>query len=432
MTFKLTTSHLLIIVIIVLSATYLAGLPAVPFHPDESTQIFMSADLELIFTQPTNVFWRSENSNDQRQRYRELDAPLTRYLIGVGRLAAGSIAPLSTDWDWTQSWQYNLDAGAFPGDKLLHTARIPLAFLFPFTLILLFLTAQSIAPKPTAWLAMLLYATHALVLLHTRRAMAEPVLLFTIILTLWSLVRLRHAPWWAAIPAALAFCAKHSAGIMIVPVIFAIFWQTALPVRQRVVQAALAGGLFIAIVFILNPFLWGNPLQAVRSALHQRADLVSRQVDELGRVNPEKVLDSFPTRLAAQVGQLFFIQPAIWDISNYAAEQHDEERAYLANPLHHLLRSPAGGVALMLFGLYGFVVGIMLAVQDPALRRALILIILANGMQLLTLLLFVPLPFQRYSLPLIPFICIWSAIGLWKIAELALTLIPSPQPRHRN
>jgi 4-amino-4-deoxy-L-arabinose transferase-like glycosyltransferase len=419
MQFKPNSSHLVILVVIALSIVYLLGLPAVPFHPDESTQIFMSADFELLFTRPVEIFWRPDQRDDLRQRYRELDAPLTRYLVGAGRLAAGGLAPLPVDWDWTRSWQYNLEAGAHPSPELLLAARLPLALFFPLTLLLLFLTVQVIAPRPAAWLAMLLFASHALVLLHTRRAMAEPVLLFTIILTLWVLVRSERVPVWAAVPPALAFCAKQSAGILILPVLVAVFWQTAHPLPQRIIRTVLAGILFVAVIFVLNPFLWSSPIQAARSSLEQRAGLVSRQVDAMAQVNPEKVLDSLPVRLAAQVGQVFFIQPAVWDISNYVVEQHDDEQAYLANPLHTLLRSPAGGVGLMLLSLYGFITAGLLAVRKTALRRKLVLLILANVMQILALLLFVPLPIQRYSLPLVPFIAIWSALGLWTIVQMA-------------
>jgi hypothetical protein len=190
MKIKLSHSHLLILFILAASVIYWAGLPAVPFHPDESTQIFMSSDVELFFTRPADLFWREEARDDVRQRYRELDAPLTRYLIGIGRFVLGGQPPLPVDWDWTSSWQANLAAGAYPDADLLLAARLPQALLFPLTLLLLFLTLQAIAPRPAAWLGLFLFAVHGLVLLHTRRAMAEGVLLFTIMLTLWSLVQL--------------------------------------------------------------------------------------------------------------------------------------------------------------------------------------------------------------------------------------------------
>jgi 4-amino-4-deoxy-L-arabinose transferase-like glycosyltransferase len=420
MKIQLQTLRLLIPVTIIITVFYLAGLAAVPFHPDESTQIYMSSDVERFFDNPADLFWQPQRVNDPRQLYRELDSPLPRYLIGFGRLAAGGLAPLATDWDWSKSWQHNLDAGAYPGADLLLAARLPSALLFPFSLVLIFFIAKALAPQPVAWLAIFFYAANALVLLHTRRAMAEAVLMVTILLTLYSLIYIRKHPWLAAAFAALAFSSKHSAGVLLLPVLVAVIWQPALSWRARLAQLASACILFAAIFFLLNPFLWSSPLAAAKSALRQRSDLVNRQVTELRLVNPEKVLDTLPTRLAAQIGQLYLIEPAIWDISNYIIEQHASEQAYLANPWHRLLRSPSGGFGLMLLSVYGVVIAGLAAFRQHSMRRTLSLVILAFGVQLLALLLAVPLPFQRYVLPLTPFVSLWSAIGLWKIIELAL------------
>jgi 4-amino-4-deoxy-L-arabinose transferase-like glycosyltransferase len=429
MKFKFAHTHLLILTIILISAAYLSGLPSVPFHPDESTHIFMSADFDLLFSHPSDLFWQPGSSSDLRQHYRLLDAPLTRYMVGVGRLLAGGLEPLSSDWDWTETWQHNLTIGAYPEKDLLLAARLPLALLFPLTLLLLFITVEKIASKPAAWIALILLASNALVLLHTRRAMAEPALLFTIVLTLFTLVKADRSPWWAAVPAALAFCAKQSAGVMIVPVGIAILWQK-IPVHQRLLQLVLAGGLFTGIIFTLNPFLWDHPIAASQEALAKRSELTTNQISALRAANPEKVLDSFPMRMAAQIGQLFFIKPAIWDIGNYIIEQHDEEQAYLANPLHRFLRSPIGGLFVMMLSLFGFIVSGLYAFRQKA--RALTLILMANLLQLAVLLLFVPLPIQRYTLPLVPFVCIWSGIGIWKVVEMAQTLTSRTGIRARS
>jgi 4-amino-4-deoxy-L-arabinose transferase-like glycosyltransferase len=418
---KLTHQNLLFIFVLVITAAYLAGLPAVPFHPDESTQIFMSSDLELFFSQPSEVYWQPDKSSDLRQRYRELDAPLTRYLIGIGRQVLGESA-LPADWNWTRSWEDNRIAGAYPDPKVLAAARWPQALLFPLSLLLLFYTVKAIAPVHTAWLAMLLFAGNALVLLHTRRAMAESVLLFTIILTLWSVVQFKRSLWWAAVPAALAFCAKQSTGILILPVLATILWQHALPLKHRLLQIVLALGLFGGVIFILNPFLWSNPLQASRSALVQRSHLVDQQVAMMAYVNPEKVLNSFPSRLAAQVAQLYFLEPAVKDVANYADELRTSELAYLSNPLHRLMRSFLAGILLMLLSLFGFFSAGLQAWKLNSKRHSLALLLLAHILQMLVLFWFIPLPIQRYSLPLVPFVCIWSAFGISKLGEMAVSL----------
>jgi 4-amino-4-deoxy-L-arabinose transferase-like glycosyltransferase len=429
MKFKFAHIYLLILILIFITAAYLSGLPSVPFHPDESTHIFMSADLDLLFSQPSDLFWKPGSSADLRQHYRLLDAPLTRYMIGLGRYIAGDLEPLFSDWDWTQTWHYNVAIGAYPDEDLLLAARLPLTLFFPLTLLLLFLTVEKITSRPAAWIALILFTSNALVLLHTRRAMAEPALLFTISLTLYAMIRLKRSPWWAAVPAALAFCAKQSTGILIVPVLIAILWQK-IPTKQRMFQIILAGGIFAGIIFALNPFLWNHPVPAFQEALAKRSELTKNQISTMREANPEKVLDTLPMRMAAQIGQLFFVQPAIWDIGNYIIEQNDEEQAYLANPLHRVLRSPIGGTLLMMLGLFGFIVSTLYAFRQK--ERALTLILLADLLQLAALLLFVPLPIQRYTLPLVPFVCIWSAIGIWKVAEIAQTLTGRISNRARS
>jgi len=106
----------LILTILLITAFYFAGISEVPFHPDESTQLFMSADLEQLFTRPEKLFWHPNWEQDSRQKYRAVDAPLTRYLIGVGRLTAGLDAP-SVDWNWSLDWRANQEIaiGGAPG-----------------------------------------------------------------------------------------------------------------------------------------------------------------------------------------------------------------------------------------------------------------------------------------------------------------------------
>ena len=117
---------MVILIILALTLAYLAGLAGVPFHPDESTQLFMSSDLNTLFSRPADLFWSTANEQDARQIYRELDAPLARYLIGVGRTIA-SLPALPVDWDWSKSWEENQTAGALPDARLLLVGRLSVA-----------------------------------------------------------------------------------------------------------------------------------------------------------------------------------------------------------------------------------------------------------------------------------------------------------------
>ncbi len=123
--------------VFVTSIIYYIGIPYVQFHPDESTQIFMSADVDEFLNQPTQLFWSENKQGDTKQTYRLLDAPFSRILIGIGRnLLSGP--PLDNDWDWSQTGSAIKKIGAMPEATLLSLSRMSVAFLFPASLGLIY------------------------------------------------------------------------------------------------------------------------------------------------------------------------------------------------------------------------------------------------------------------------------------------------------
>ncbi len=397
---------------LLVSAGYLLGVARVPFHPDESTQIYMSGDLELFLRDPLALAWTSQPDQPLRQNYRLLDAPLARTLIGLGRLAAGRPA-LPSDWNWSQSWEQNSQAGALPDARLLLVSRLSVALLFPFSLLLFYATARSLGGPPLAWLSTLLFAGNALVLLHTRRAMAEGPLLFTSVLTLWALVRWRKHLWLLGILAALAFNAKQTAAALALVGLIAIWWPSHRALHRRFLDTLLYGLVFALVTALLNPFLWSHPLQAAREAIAARAYLVGDQTRFLGAASANQVLDSWLERLIGMISQLFIAPPAIADVGNYLQQTRASELAYLSNPLNALLRSFTGGSIIMLLTLYGYLLaGLGLRRAGREQRRVLGILWLATLAQFAALLAALPIPFQRYYLPLVPFVCLWSGYAI--------------------
>ena len=41
----------------IITVIAIAGLPGIPFHPDESTQLFMSSDIETLRHAPLSLVW---------------------------------------------------------------------------------------------------------------------------------------------------------------------------------------------------------------------------------------------------------------------------------------------------------------------------------------------------------------------------------------
>jgi len=57
--------------------------------------------------------------------------------------------------------------------------------------------------------------------------------------------------------------------------------------------------------------------------------------------------------------------------------------------------------------------------KTPLERRIILAVVLATGvLQLAALNIAVSLPFQRYSIPLVPYVCLWSALCVTTLLEL--------------
>jgi len=386
----------------IISAAYWYGIPAVPFHPDETTQIFMSGDIEIFMNNPANLVWREDKNEDPRQIYRMLDAPLTRDFIGIGR-AVFDLPSTPVDWNWAVTWDRNNLAGALPSADLLKTGRFSVAWLFPFSLILTYLIGKKIAGPRMGLLALIFLSSNALVLLHTRRAMAESVLLFTTLLALWSMLTIQKKTWLAAIPVGFALAAKQSAVALILTgliILVVQYWKKKTKLLENV---GIYLALILAITIIFNPFLWSQPVNAALASFNARQDLILRQVNEFRQADTGQVLDTIPERSLGILANLYFTPLKFNEVGNYSFQTLPAETAYLSNPLFSLLRNFTGGIILLFLTIIGFVLG-CLKIRKFGLesQRELSILILTTFIFALTLILTIPLAFQRYIIPLVP------------------------------
>lgn len=402
--------------ILLITALASSDLAAVPFHPDESTQLFMSQDLELLLTQPQALFWRSEVQTDLRQRYRTLDPPLTRYLLGAARLLRG-LPPLPEDWDWSLSWAENEQRGALPAADLLLTGRFAVTLCLPFSLWLIARTASALGGSISGWLAAILLGLNALVLLHTRRAMAEAALLMGTCLTMWSLLSANRRPWLVGLAAALAFNAKYSTFPLAAIGLLAVLWEAKPPDRLR--SALLYLLVFAILTLSLNPFLWGQPMPALSAAWHNRQELLARQVASTTILAPEQVLDTPWERLGVLLLNLYLMPPAFAEVGNYLEQTAAAEAAYRLVPWHNLFRGLAGGAMLLTLGILGLIFTLREhSRMSPQRRHLSALLTLATLAQAAGLIATIPLPWQRYVIPMVPFSILWAAIGLGFLLKL--------------
>jgi len=445
------------ILLVILSAFYIWGIQVVPFHPDETTQMYMSSDFEALFSQPSSLFWRPEQAANPRQRYRELDAPLTRYLLGLGRTIAGQRA-ISADWDWSKSWDENLNLGAYPDPDILFVARLTITLLLPLSLIFIYSIGVQIQGNLTGFLGALFLGTQAVVLLHGRRAMAEGVLLLGVLLAVWCLFQARDRPWLVGLGLAVAFNAKQSALALLPVGMLAVVWLPSKtpqqfkkiivttqpdgntsekrvcaggstpcahpffgPIRLLAEQLQIIknliqlGSVFAVVTIALNPLYWRHPIQAVQSALTARNELTHQQIIDTHAIAPDKYLDTPGQRLLMLFANIY-IGPAEHSLVGNLAPTLADVATYIAIPGHNLFRGIVWGTLFFGITLTGFVLAIRNIVGKRSDQRwNLTVLVLATLFQGAALIAAVPLPWARFSIPLIPFTSLWSAYGIFSI-----------------
>ena len=418
---------LVITSIVLISLLFIMGLKDVPFHPDESTQIYMSSDIETFITDPISVYWSVDKNDDKKQTYRTLDAPITRYVIGIGRKIA-HLKPLPTDWDWSLSWEDNQKNGALPDQKLLFIARLSVVIFFPLTLLGIYECGKMITgSKFWGLITLLLFSSNALVLLHTRRAMSESLLLFSTVLFILAMLKIRNRYWLLSIPSALAFNTKQLSIPLFIAGLIIIFLQLLSrqsALRNWIKQFVLYLLLFFIITLLLNPFLWQHPCQSILASISNRQTLLQNQIEMFSTIYPT-LLNAGPIKRAGIILiNLFLSPPSISEVGNYLENTAFAANAYLSNFLHTLFRGMIWGSVMLLLSIFGFAIGMKKSlIQKKFYLHPLFLLAVISLIQFIFLSVLIRLPFQRYAIILIPFTCLWIVYTLKELINNILSYL---------
>ncbi|MDO8969974.1 MAG: hypothetical protein Q7U74_04745, partial [Saprospiraceae bacterium] len=337
--------------------------------------------------------------------------------------------PLRIDWNWGKTWEENQAAGALPDPDLLTASRFGTAALFPFSMLLLYLTGKRLTKTDTlttckqvnmlGWAGAVFLATNALILLHTRRAMAEGGLTFTVSLFIASLVFCRKHPWLIAFSAALAFCAKQSTLPLSAVGLLAVLLYTHRPIQWKrlVIQLMLYVAIWVSILWLFNPFLWKYPVQSIQAAITARQILLSEQTQGINQALPEAALNSPGLVSLSLVVNQFVLPPSIAEVGNYLAQTQASAQTYLGNPLHQIFRGLIPGGIILAFSAVGFLYSIKLGLSKMEPDRIFWLLVnIAGILQFTALATTITLPFQRYVIPMIPYSCLWLGICIQQIA----------------
>jgi 4-amino-4-deoxy-L-arabinose transferase-like glycosyltransferase len=421
----------------VLAAYIVAGVRLVPFHGDESTQIYMSRDYDYQFRQNewSLVRYSPTPISPTEQQLRLLNGTLYKYLVGLGRHIVG-IETTNEQWDWGADWNYNQTFGHAPDEDLLLIGRYTSALFLAAGVGLLFILGRQLGGRPVAYLASLYYALHPVLLLNGRRAMQEGMMtFFALLVVLLAICFVKKRSWVAVIAlgvaAGLALASKHTNVFTIAAVFGAIglhllyhFFQRQprIELLKAVLRLALIGLLTFGVFYMLNPAWWGAPLERAQFVLNERRSLLDFQEGLFGGYS------DFADQLGGFARQTFVAQPQYFEVDNWAGfigDQIDQYEATLWRGIG-LAGSTIGGVLLGLLTL----IGLWRLYQERTIAAETRLIVgLWALVVLLTTALLTPLEWQRYYLPAYPVVGLLAASGgVWMLQKGNTQLLRPPQP----
>ncbi len=410
----------------------LAGAQIVPFHGDESTLIYMSSDYAYIFLQGDfdRVRYQETPQDPAEQYVRLINGVVSKYLFGLGWYSAGyDISDINSQWDWSQSWDDNIQFGHMPQEGVLQAARLMASLLLVASVIALFALGKFIGGRPLAYIASFYYAFHPAILLNGRRAMMESALLLFILLTvLAALYLLQHRTWKRAIMlgvvAGLAIASKHTAIFTLIPLFgLACAWSTYrwLIAKQRnaiktLLMWAVTGILAIGVFYILNPGWWDAPLARAQMVLEMRQNLLRQQTEGAGGyANLGEKTNGF-------LRQIWMSEPMYFEDSRWGDYPliRQQIQTYEQSPWRGVVYGVTiigiiGQSILALFGVWW----LLSKQQHSGLVKSALLLWMAT--MLLSTWLLTPLEWQRYYLPAYPAISLLIAAGVvWGIEGIQI------------
>lgn len=402
---------------------YFAGIPLVPFHPDETTQIFTSSDVRTLFTHPSDLFFDSTNTGDLHQHYRLIDAPLTRTMIG---LLQGFIPPadrLTTDWNWSAGWNENKAAGAIPTKINLFVSRLACAILVPLALLAFYDMSRFFTNR---WIAILFTALLGLnpqVLLHTRRAMAEGWLFSLTCLLLWTVITpsKKWKTFLAIVLFGLIFQAKQTAlplmAIAATAMLYKAFqsgrWKTGL---KTLALLGLSIGLWF---YCLNPVAWVDPVQTARRMAAERLDFSHQQSLAYQQNQGGQSLPTAGLRATGILAQVYFAPPAYFDTGNYASELKPSIQIYQQNPARVLFSGWAWGSLMLVLTMLGISYSLYMIIHNQS--RYELAVVLGLFLTLVIFFtVFITIGFQRYYILYLPLVYLLGSLPFRNLPQIPI------------
>ncbi len=424
--------------IVVLAVYIIAGASLIPFHGDESTQIFMGRDYYYLFVEGdfAKVFYdRNLSTRQDEQELRIINGTISKTVHGW--LAANmGLRPdqLNGHWDWSLDYATNRDSKRIPDLQLLQRARFASAVQLSMAALVLFFFVRMTIGRPAAYLASAVFTLHPAILFNGRRAMMEGSLLLGMVLVLLAAAWLiRERKWRCFVllgcASGAAIAAKHTNAFVVAVVFLACASVILVEAAQSpagalrshiraLAKLLLSGILALAVFYLMNPAWWQAPIEVAGEILALRVDLLEEQTDKYGGYA------AFDERVQGFARFVFGTEKQYFEVSEWAniEEIGAQIDAYEASGLAGIDTGSGDRMGIVTLGLA--ILGTLLIVRDPNIdwRQRWLLLIWGAGIMLITF-VFTPLPWQRYYLPALPFVIMMAAFAAARAMEMLLKLV---------
>jgi len=419
----------------------LSGMMLAPFHGDEATIIYLSRDwfritqdhdLSLILFRPTI----DDPREHDMQEYRLQNGVISKYAIGmVASLVGLRFDNINDPWYWGANYKDNRALGHYPQPLMLLAARLSSTFMLMSSIAITFAIGKTLGKslqlshgnvRMLAYITAFVYTSLPTVLLNGRRAMFEGANLLAIAAVIWMglliarSIQQGQVSWWRWLCLGLAcgfgVASKHTV-LLTIALVFASLVLLTLVNAHRILNKVIAGltiaaAISVVIFIALNPAWWSQPLQMPALVAQLRQNTLNAEVTYMGGYKSTADQLLAPIRFPFTEAQYFEGENSPWG-------------RWIKTEINAYSRSGLAGIDWYSLGfityalLFAGIVALVLAVARRRYVGGLLLVV--AGFTAIILLVVIPLPWQRYYLPLALPWSILIAVGessIWSFGRI--------------
>lgn len=398
----------------------LSGMMLVPFHGDEATTIYLSRDwFRIIQDHDLSLILYRPIIDDPRehdlQEYRLQNGVISKYTIGMMASLIGlRFEDVNDPWYWGADFEDNRAHGHIPKPAMFLAARLSSTLMLMISIAVAFSVGKILGNAlelssghscALAYVTTFIYATLPAVLMNGRRAMYEGANLLAMALIIWTglLVaqkikqkQIASSKWLVfGIACGFGVASKHTV-LLTIGVVFVAFLLIAVVQARQILGKVIVGlilssCIMLAIFLALNPAWWNQPLQMPALIAQIRQNTLTAQLKYMG---------GYINALDRLVAPLHFP----FSQAQYFEGEHSAWSSYIGSEINVYSSSGLAGINWESLGFltYPLLLISILALTVLIARQHYIAILplALASLTALALLILIPVPWQRYYLPL--------------------------------